>query len=204
MSSPNWIVTIGASAGGIEAMQALFGALPDDLDAAFFVVLHIPPIPPSHLDRVLASATAMPVTVAHDGESIQRGHVYVATADLHLVVDVNVVRQTHGPRECHSRPAVDVLFRSAAVTHGAHVIAVILSGMLDDGTAGLSAVKELGGTALVQEPHEASQPGMPESAIRNVKVDMVAGARDLAGKIRDIVQARPPAVSWPRVSRPAR
>ena len=189
MSSPHWIVAMGGSAGGIEAMQALFGALPDDLDAAFFVVLHMSPTALSHLDRVLATATAMPVTVGRDGESIQRGHVYVATADRHLVVEGNVIHQTHAPTECRSRPAVDVLFRSAAETHGANVIAVVLSGMLDDGTAGLRAVKDMGGTALVQEPREALRPGMPESAIRHVKVDMVAGARTLAGKIRDLARA---------------
>jgi len=191
MSTPRFIVVVGASAGGVESLQALFGAMPATLDAAFLVVLHIAPEAPSRLDRVLGRSTPMAVSRAEDGEQVKRGHVYVATADQHLVLDNGVMRQTRGPKECRSRPAVDVLFRSAAVTHGPAVIGVLLSGVLDDGTAGLCAIKERGGVAFVQAPREAIYASMPESAIRHVAVDAVDDCAGLARRIERCVRCSP-------------
>ncbi|MDQ6880635.1 MAG: chemotaxis protein CheB, partial [Pseudomonadota bacterium] len=148
---PKWIVVVGASAGGLEALRGLFGSLRPDLDAAFLVVVHIPPHSPSHLDKVLASATSMPVCAPRDDDDVERGHVYVASADRHLMIAEGKIRQTRGPKESRSRPAVDVLFRSAAVAYGPRTVGVVLSGMLDDGTAGLWAIKDRGGIALVQD-----------------------------------------------------
>jgi two-component system chemotaxis response regulator CheB len=190
MSTPRWIVVVGASAGGVESLQALFGALSATLDAAYLVVLHLSPHAPSHLDRVLGLSTQMAVSAAESGEPVRRGRVYVATADQHLVLDGSVMRLTHGAKESRSRPAVDVLFRSAAESHGPAVIGVLLSGVLDDGTAGLCAVKEHGGLAFVQAPREAMHASMPESAIRHVAVDAVDDCAGLARRIEAAASGR--------------
>jgi two-component system, chemotaxis family, protein-glutamate methylesterase/glutaminase len=192
MATPGWIVVLGASAGGIEALRDFFRALPADLDAAFLVVLHIPAHSPSQLDRVLASVTGMPVVVPADKASLRAGHVYVAPADQHLMLEDGVIRLTRGPKECRVRPAIDVLFRSAAVTQGPRTIGVVLSGMLDDGTAGLWAVKDRGGLALVLDPGEAMHASMPQSAIQHVKVDLVAGCSALAAAIGEIAARKKP------------
>lgn len=191
VKSPQWIVTLGASAGGVESLRALFKALPAGLDAAFLVVLHIPPHSPSLLDRVLEAVTPMPVCAPEDGERIRAGHVYVASADLHLMIEDGHVRQSRGPKECRARPSIDVLFRSAAVSHGPSVIGVVLSGMLDDGTAGLWAIKDRGGHALVQDPAEAMHAAMPCSAIEHVGVDTTGTCAELACRIEEIASGTP-------------
>jgi len=191
MKAPRWIVTIGASAGGVESLRALFGSLPADLDAAFLVVLHIPPHSPSSLDRVLSSSTRMPVSSPKDKETVKRGHVYVGSADQHLMLEDGVMRQTRGPKECRVRPAADVLFRSAAVAYGPRAIGVVLSGMLDDGTAGLWAIKDRGGKALVQDPQEAMHAPMPQSAMEHVAVDLVGSCAALASEIARITAGEP-------------
>ena len=190
MSEPRWIVVIGASAGGVEALRRLFGSLRTDLDAAFLVVLHVPPHSPSSLDRVLSAVTTMPVSAAEDRERLKRGRVYVASADQHLMVEAGIIRQTRGPKECRARPAIDVLFRSAAVAYGPRTIGVLLSGLLDDGTAGLWAIKDRGGLALVQDPEEAMHPSMPESAIRHVKVDSIGRCSALAHELATLTASQ--------------
>lgn len=191
MDAPRWIVTIGASAGGVESLRNLFGSLRPIQDATFLVVLHVPAHSPSHLDRVLASATTMPVSSPKDRDALKPGHVYVAPADQHLMLEDGIVRLTRGPKECRVRPAIDVLFRSAAVVYGPRVIGVVLSGMLDDGTAGLWAIKDRGGAALVQDPADAMHAPMPESAIHHVKVDLVAPCSGLAKEIAKITSGKP-------------
>ena len=178
------VVVIGASAGGVQALTALFQRLPATLDAAVLVVLHIPAHTRSELHHILSSRSPLRVVVAEEGQSLEVNTGYVASADRHLIVTPNdIVRVTRGPRECHVRPAIDVLFRSAATVYGPRVIGVILSGTLDDGTAGLWAVKDRGGMALVQEPADAMYGSMPESAIKHVVVDFVGGIEALAERI---------------------
>jgi two-component system, chemotaxis family, protein-glutamate methylesterase/glutaminase len=177
------VVAIGASAGGIEALEHLFRALPQEPDAAFFVVVHVPAHTPSRLHELLPAWTAMPVSPATDGERIRAGRVYVALADRHLMLHDGHVRLTRGPKECRNRPSIDVLLRSAAVAYGPKVIGVILSGMLDDGTAGLWSVKDHAGTALVQEPSDARYASMPESARLHVEVDFTGTAEALGREI---------------------
>lgn len=189
------IVVIGASAGGVEALRGFFRALPVTLDAAVLVVLHIPPHTPSHLDRVLANATQLPVVIAKDGQLIEHGRIYVASADRHLMVTPEGIRLSRGPKEGRARPSVDVLFRSAATTFGSRVIGVILSGALDDGTAGLWAIKDHQGKALVQIPSEAMHASMSESAISNVQVDFVGTVEALAAKVGELVGTAAPAVT---------
>jgi two-component system chemotaxis response regulator CheB len=180
--TPN-IVVVGASAGGVEALSELLGALPADLPAAVFVVLHISSHTDSGLHHVLDRVSRLRVVSARDGQTIEPGTVYVAPTDRHLMLEGHVVRVTRGPKECRVRPAIDVLFRSAAAHHGAHVIGVILTGTLDDGTAGLWAVKDHRGIALVQDPQETAFSSMAESAIAHVSVDLVAPIHDLAQEI---------------------
>jgi two-component system chemotaxis response regulator CheB len=184
-------VVLGASAGGIEALRALFGALSADLDAAFLVVVHIPPHTPSRLGEVLAAATRMPVSTPRDKEAPQRGHVYVACADQHLMLEDGVIRHTRGPKECRVRPAIDVLFRSAAVAYGPRTVGIVLSGMLDDGTAGLWAIKDRGGKAIVQDSAEAMHPQMPESARRHVDVDLADDCAAIARALEDLTRRDP-------------
>lgn len=184
------IVVIGTSAGGVQALIALFENLPADLPAAFLVVLHIPAHEPSVLHSILSRVTSMRVVAAQDGQRIEARTVYVAIADRHLMLTENGIRLTRGPKECRVRPAVDVLFRSAAVNYGARVIGVILSGALDDGTAGMWAVKDRGGLTYVQEPSEAMLSSMPESAIEHVDIDLVGSAAVLATELSKVVGSR--------------
>lgn len=167
----NQIVVIGASAGGIEALRELVAGLPAGFPAPICVVLHTTPQAPGVLDAILTRAGKLPAQNARDCDRLAPGHIYVAPPDCHLLVEPGKVRVTKGPRENRFRPAIDPLFRSAAQVYGPATIGVVLTGNLDDGTAGLWAVKQLGGTAIVQDPHDALFPGMPLSALRHVRVD---------------------------------
>jgi two-component system chemotaxis response regulator CheB len=191
------VIVVGASAGGVEALTTLFAGLPADLAAAVFVVLHIPPETPSQLAPILGRATRLPVKAGVDREEIVPGQVYVASADRHLTIQDNQIRITRGPRESRARPSVDVLFRSASVACGSRVIGVVLSGALDDGTAGAWAIKDRGGLVLVQDPSEAMHASMPESVIKHVEVDHVGTARQLAEVIAGLVGS-PAAVASPQ------
>jgi two-component system, chemotaxis family, protein-glutamate methylesterase/glutaminase len=165
------IIVVGASAGGVEALSALARGLPKDLPAAVFVVLHISPQTPSILPTILSRVGALPASHAVNEEKIEHGRIYVAPPDHHLLVERGYVRVIRGPRENRYRPAVDPLFRSAALAYGSRVVGVILTGALDDGTAGMRALKAGGGISVVQEPREALYPGMPRNVIENVPVD---------------------------------
>jgi two-component system, chemotaxis family, protein-glutamate methylesterase/glutaminase len=154
------IVVIGTSAGGIDALKRLVARLPRDLPAAIFVVQHVAPDFPSALPQILTQAGPLPAAHALDGEPIQPGHIYVAPPDDHLTPTDGRVQVRKGPKEHGWRPAIDLLFRSAARVYGPRVVGVILSGLRDDGIAGLIAVKLRGGTTMVQDPAEAEYPAM--------------------------------------------
>lgn len=174
------LIAIGASSGGIEALLAVIPRLPADLPAAVCVVVHTSPQGPGLLPRVLARSASMPVMHGADGMAIRRGTIYVAPPDHHLLVERGGLRVARGPRENRHRPAVDPLFRSAALTYGPRAVGVVLSGVLNDGTAGLLAIKRRGGVAIVQDPDEAVFPSMPESARRHVAVDHCLRAAEIA------------------------
>ncbi|HKV56630.1 MAG TPA: chemotaxis protein CheB [Ktedonobacteraceae bacterium] len=167
------VIVVGASAGGVEALARLVGSLPADLPAAMFLVLHVPAQSPSLLPEILNRAGPLQATHPADGETIQYGRIYVAPPDHHLLVEEGIVRIVRGPKENRHRPAVDPLFRSAARTYGTRVVGVILTGSLDDGTAGLLAIKRRGGVTVVQDPHDALFSSMSLSAIAHVEVDHV-------------------------------
>lgn len=179
------IVVIGASAGGLQPLQRLVGDLPPDLPAAVFVVMHLGAS--SHLAAILDRPASLPVAQARSGQKIEPGHVYVAVPGLHLLLHDHHILLRRGPRENLARPAIDPLFRSAACTFGGRVIGVVLSGALNDGTAGLLAIKRCGGLALVQDPGDAAVPDMPLSVLRHVDVDETAPAGRLGALITSLV-----------------
>lgn len=177
------IVVIGASAGGVSALQQLVAGLPASFTGSVFIVLHVAPHTPSILHKLLSRAGPLPAFPAEDGAPIQPGVIRVATADHHLLLEPDRMRVSRGPRENWARPAVDVLFRSAAHAFGSRVVGVVLTGSLDDGTAGLWAVKDRGGAAVVQALDDAQYPSMPSSALRHVAVDRVEPISTMASAI---------------------
>jgi two-component system chemotaxis response regulator CheB len=163
------IVVIGASTGGVEALQQLVELLPADYPGAIFIVMHTGP--GSILPEILSRAGKIRAVSAEHDAPYERNCIYIAPPDRHLVINDGVMQLDAGPRENGSRPSIDPLFRSAARTHRERVAGVILTGKLDDGSAGLFAVKARGGLAIVQEPTEAAAPDMPLNAMRNMTVD---------------------------------
>ncbi len=175
------VIVVGASAGGVEALSRLVRGLPRGLPAAMAVVLHTSPTGPSLLPNILSRAGPMPASAAKDGEEFLSGHVYVSSPDHHLLVKPNrTLRVVRGPQENRHRPAIDPLFRSAAQAFESRVIGVLLSGTLDDGTAGLYAIKDSGGITIVQDPEEAIAPGMPRNALKHVQIDYCLPTQEIA------------------------
>jgi two-component system chemotaxis response regulator CheB len=174
------IVVIGASAGGVRALQTLVRGLPVDLQAALFVVLHTPSGEKSLLPEILSHAGAIPALAAQEGSGIENGRIYVAPNDRHMLVERDRVRVVFSPRENLFRPAIDPLFRSAASAYGPRVIGILLSGTLDDGCNGLGEISRKGGLAIVQEPSEADFPQLPLNAIQRVNVNRVLPVAKIA------------------------
>jgi two-component system chemotaxis response regulator CheB len=181
------VIVVGASAGGVDALSAVVAGLPVGLRAAVLLVLHVAPQGRSVLPHILSTRGPLPASHAVDGERLKPSHVYVAPPDRHLVVEPGRIRLTDEPRENGVRPSIDTLFRSAAHAYGPAVIAVVLSGMLDDGTAGLIAVKQHGGVAVVQDPAEAVFPSMPANAVRFADPDHVVALDKIAPLLAGIV-----------------
>jgi two-component system, chemotaxis family, protein-glutamate methylesterase/glutaminase len=176
---PDLLAVVGASAGGLAALQRMLGQLPSTFSDAVCIVMHLAPKRPSYLGRILARATEVPVTTARDGDPLEPGHVYVAPPDYHLVVSDHRLRLVVGPNENGHRPAVDTAFRSAAHAFGPAVVGVVLSGSLDDGAAGLREIKARGGRALVQHPNDADYDGMPLAALEAIHPDLLASAEEI-------------------------
>jgi two-component system, chemotaxis family, protein-glutamate methylesterase/glutaminase len=190
------LIVVGGSAGAIDPLKNLIAGLPGNLHAAILVVQHLSPHGRSRLASVLSSGAALEVVQAEDGAPVVRGQVYLARPGCHLMLDDSRVRVVHGPKENRHRPSVDTLFRSAAWWYGPRVIGVVLSGSLDDGTAGLWAVKRAGGLAVVQDPREAAFPDMPSNAMREVAVDHVLPLHEIPALLvrltRELVNGNAP------------
>jgi two-component system chemotaxis response regulator CheB len=159
------IVVIGASQGGIQALQALVAPLPATLAVSILVVLHIGHHQ-TNLDSILSSAGALPASQPSHGEIMKKHHIYVAPADHHMRLESGFILLDKGPKENFARPAADPLFRSAAETYGPRVIGIVLTGGDKDGARGLQAIKSAGGVTVVQDPAEAPAPSMPLSGLK--------------------------------------
>ena len=183
------IIVIGGSAGSSAPLKRLLADVPADLPASIFISTHIPAHSPSFLAEVLSGGAALPVRQAVDGQPIERGQVYVAAPDRHLLLVDGVIKLGAGPRENMVRPSIDPMFRSAALSYGSRVIGLILSGMLNDGAAGLHAVKSMGGTAVVQHPLDAEADQMPLAALETVDVDHVAPADQLGALLASLARS---------------
>jgi two-component system chemotaxis response regulator CheB len=174
------LIVIGASAGGFEAIKKIVRGLPADFDTPIFIVWHLSPDVQGVLPQVLNHENKIYAAHGIDYEPIKSHRIYVAPPDHHMLVEDGIVRVTHGPKENLFRPAIDPLFRSSAYHYNNRVIGVILSGALDDGTAGLWEIKHHGGITVVQEPNDAEVSSMPESALREVKVDYCLPVAEMA------------------------
>jgi two-component system, chemotaxis family, protein-glutamate methylesterase/glutaminase len=182
------IIVVGASAGGVDALKKLIQGLPEDFPASIFVVQHLSPHRESILPQILQRASKLPVLSPDHQEKIQQGHIYIAPPDRHLILENNHMNLVHGPKENHSRPSVDVLFRSAALEYGPRVIGIVLSGSLGDGTSGLHAIKSAGGIAIVQDPEDAIYPSMPLSAVQQVPVDASLPLEKIPEELTKLIQ----------------
>jgi two-component system, chemotaxis family, protein-glutamate methylesterase/glutaminase len=191
------IVVIGASAGGVEALKQLASQLPEDFPAAVLIVLHVSPHGHSVLPTILSRVGPLKAVHPLQGQAIERGRIYVAPPDQNLLVKPDYINLARGPRENGHRPAVDPLFRSAARSYGQRVIGIVLSGVLDDGTAGLLAIKMRNGLAIVQHPEDALYPGMPQSAIENVNVDYIVPISEMPDLLMELVQQDVPEDNLP-------
>jgi two-component system, chemotaxis family, protein-glutamate methylesterase/glutaminase len=182
------LIVIGASAGGVEALKQLVTTLPVDLQAAVFIVLHISPHATSVLPAIITRAGNLLATHPKDGDHFERGHIYIAPPNHHLIIKPHHIKLTQGPKENGHRPSVDVLFRTAARVYRNRVIALVLSGALDDGSAGILKIKDKGGVAIAQNPDEALYRGMPENAIATGKVDYIASINEIAPLLVRLMQ----------------
>jgi two-component system chemotaxis response regulator CheB len=181
------IIVIGASAGGIEALQKLFEHLPLN-NISIFVVVHQETERKSYLTDILARKTPFNIQTAKNGMLIKKKNIYVAPADYHLLLENRMTKLSKGPRINYSRPAIDMLFTSAANTYKSKVIGILLSGLLDDGTSGLQDIKSQGGICIVQDPAEAKYKDMPLNALENVAVDYCLSMDQIAKKLNMLTQ----------------
>ena len=182
------IVVIGGSAGSLMPLQRVIGALPGGIGAAVFVVEHLAVDSDSKLPKILSGDSRLPVRFATDREPIAPGRIYVAPRDEHVVLERGRVRLQRSPKDPYNRPAINVLFRSAAAVYASSVAGIILSGMLSDGVAGLWAIKNAGGIAVVQDPAEAAFGDMPRNAVQNVVVDYCLRAAEIGPKIVQLAE----------------
>jgi two-component system chemotaxis response regulator CheB len=181
------IIVAGASAGGVKALQEFCRGLPANLEASVFVVLHLPPWLESNLPDILSASGRLRAIHPEQDQAIEPGRIYVAPPNRHLILENGRVYLWNGPKENRNLPAINPLFRTAAVHYGPRVVGIILTGCLDDGSTGLWWIKRFGGVAIVQDPLQAEQPEMPRSALKYVDVDYVAGISEMAPLVMGLV-----------------
>jgi len=198
MKVPKFIIVAGASAGGMNALVELVSQLKVDMDAAVFIVMHLSRTSISDfLVHRLQPYTSLKCEVAKEGLPIEKGHIYVAAPNHHLLVKKDKIILGRGPEENRWRPSIDVLFRSAAAAYSTRAIGIILTGSLDDGTSGMLAIKRSGGIAIVQDPNEAEYPDMPLSVVENMEVDYCISLANMGRTIEDILQTNPSEIPAP-------
>jgi two-component system chemotaxis response regulator CheB len=185
------IIAIGASAGGVGSLQRVVEHIPAEFPATILVALHLPEGARSMLPGILERAGNLPAAQAVDGDLILPGRIYVAPAGFHLTVQRGRLSVSRGAREHGLRPAIDPLFRSAAVAYGPRVIGIVLSGLLDDGTVGLREIKRAGGLAIVQDPRDTEWPSMPQSALKHVNVDYSVSSSQIGTLLQQLVMSEP-------------
>lgn len=191
MEEPQYIIVAGASAGGLNALTEMVSGLPEKLPMALFIVMHLAKNSSVEIIRAhLEKAGKYTCRVPADEESIVAGKIYIAPPDWHMLLKKGSIRIVRGAHENRYRPSIDALFRSAAANYGSDVIGIVLSGMLDDGTSGMSAIKRSGGVCIAQEPSEAAYPDMPSNVLNNVEVDYQVPVADIGYILGDIF-ARP-------------
>lgn len=186
------VVVIGTSAGGLGALKKLISQLPKNFPLPVLVVRHISPDATGNtLLDALNNLNTLKCKQAKTGSDLKPGHLYLAPSDHHLMIgEDRKILVTKGAQENRSRPAIDPLFRSAAVTFGSGVIAVLLTGYLDDGTSGMKAVKRCGGTCIVQNPDDAEYPAMPRNAMNNVKIDHCVPIAEMGALLYQLIPVK--------------
>lgn len=184
------VVVLGGSAGSVNTFISVLHDLDKDFPAAVIVVLHLRSRMNSSLDKILARNSALPVQNAEDGVTIERGKVYVAVPDRHILVGKHHVHLSRGPKEGLNRPSINVAFRSAAAAYGPEVVGVLLSGMLDDGAAGLLEIVKHGGVAMVQDPKDTEFPSMPTAALQNMPIHYCLRASEIAAMLNRLVEGK--------------
>jgi two-component system chemotaxis response regulator CheB len=198
MNHPKFIVVIGTSAGGFAALGELVNQLDKDMDAAFFIVMHLSRTAISdYLVQRLQPQTQLSCLVAKDAMPIEKGRIYIAPPNEHLIVIKDQIVVGHGPEENSWRPSIDALFRSAAAAYNSRVVGIILTGFLNDGTSGMKAIKRSGGISIVQDPNEAEVPDMPLNVLNNLQVDHTTGLSKMGSVLSTIFQSNPPATTPP-------
>jgi two-component system, chemotaxis family, protein-glutamate methylesterase/glutaminase len=198
MPGGNFFVVIGTSAGGSIVVPELLAQINPDLNVVVLVVIHMGKRSVGDMFvKRLQKQTALKCKLATHGEIVKKGYVYVSRPDHHLMLSKNKIVLGKGPMENRYRPSVDALFRSAAAAHDHRVIGIILTGMLEDGAAGLVAVKRSGGTCIVQDPNEAQYPDMPNAALNNIKPDFVIPITEMGSAIEKVIRKPPRKASIP-------
>lgn len=199
MKAPKFIVVVGTSAGGMNALIELVSQLTENIDAAFFIVMHLSRTSISDfLVHQLQPHTLLKCAVAKEDTAIEKGHIYIAAPNQHLLVKKDKIILGRGPEENRWRPSIDVLFRSAAAAYSTRVIGVVLTGSLDDGTTGMLAIKRSGGACIVQDPNEAEYPDMPLSVLNNMEVDYCIPLHQMGETIFEITKLNPEEIAAPQ------
>jgi two-component system, chemotaxis family, protein-glutamate methylesterase/glutaminase len=192
------LIVVGASAGGMAALKTLVAQFPKNFPAPVFIVNHMSADNSGEvLVRVLNDSGSLACEHAKNEQEFKKGHIYLAPSDQHMLIVKGKILITKGARENRSRPAIDPLFRSAAVAYGNRVIGIILTGYLDDGTSGMMAIKRCGGVCIAQDPEDAEYPDMPKSVIANVGADYCVPVAQMGALLSDLLGRKPEANKKP-------
>jgi len=198
MNKPNFVVVVGTSAGGMNALIEFVAGLKSGMDAAVFIVMHLSRTSVSDfLVHKLQPHTSLVCELAKDGEAIKKDHIYIASSNVHLLVKKGNILLGKGPEENRWKPSIDVLFRSAAAAYNTRVIGIVLTGLLDDGATGMLAIKRSGGCCIVQDPNEAEYPEMPLAVLDNLEVDYCLSLSNMGEVIEEITQTLPAEIAAP-------